>query len=56
MPEQYKKPPITNRKYPEGDWKKMFSRAAGFYLKLKEQVCKRNIKGKLNKGSHKKVQ
>jgi len=38
MPEQYKKPPITNRKYPEGDWKKMFSRAAGFYLKLKEQT------------------
>ena len=28
----------TNRKYPEGDWRKMFSQAAGFYLKFKEQV------------------
>ena len=40
----WKKPPInTNRKYPEGDWRKMCSQAAGFYLKLKEQVIKNNI-------------
>ena len=29
---------LTGRTYPEGDWRKMFSQAAGFYLKLKEQV------------------
>jgi len=35
----WKKPPInTNRKYPEGDWRKMCSQAAGYYLKLKEQT------------------
>ena len=40
----WKKPPInTNRKYPEGDWRKMCSQAAGYYLKLKEQVIQGEI-------------
>ena len=35
----WKKPPNNiNRKYPEGDWRRMCSQAAGYYIKMREQT------------------